>query len=96
MINEEHIKAWLDYMTTQKILQHFRPIHKVEKDKIQYWGRLKFPILECTYGTYNFPELRIIGIFEFVEKGYFEKWIEIKKNEKVKYDSNCNVLAYLN
>ena len=54
----------------------------------------QFPNLGATYGTYNFPKLRIVGIQEFVENGYFEKWVEIKRNPYWKYDSACNILAY--
>jgi hypothetical protein len=96
MITDKHIQSWLDYMTTQKILQHFRPIHEVPTHKICYWGKLKFPILGATYGTHNHPKIKILDIYEFVNDGYFEKWAEIKKNPHWKYDSNCNILAYAN
>lgn len=94
MFTDIQIKAWLDYMTDQKILQHFKPIHEVSKDNIQYWGKLRFPVLGCTYGTYNHPKIKILSIFEFIEGGYFEKWVEIKKNPYLKFNSNCKILKY--
>lgn len=93
-LTDEHINEYIDYLTTQKILQHFKPIYEVPKHKIQYWRKLKFPVLEATYGTYNHPILRVVGIFEFVEQGYFEEWIHIKKNPLWKFNSVCNILAY--
>ena len=47
---EEQISIWLDYMTSNLIQKHFRPLCEVKPQRIQHWGKLRFPILESTWG----------------------------------------------
>jgi hypothetical protein len=93
---EEQISIWLDYMTSNLIQKHFRPLCKVKPQHIQHWGKLRFPILESTWGTYNHPPIEIIGLYEFIENGSLEKWVEIKKNPLIKYDSASIILKRKN
>ena len=93
---EEQISIWLDYMTSNLIQKHFRPLCEVKPQRIQHWGKLRFPILESTWGTYNHPPIEIIGLYEFIENRSLEKWLEIKKNPLIKYDSASIILKRKN
>jgi hypothetical protein len=93
---EEQISIWLDYMTSNLIQKHFRPLCEVKPQRIQHWGKLRFPILESTWGTYNHPPIEIIGLYEFIENGCLEKWVEINKNPLIKYDSASIILKRKN
>jgi hypothetical protein len=93
---DRQINIWLDYMTSNLIQKHFRPLYKVEPQHVQHWGKPRLPVLEATWGTYNHPPIEIIGLYEFIEKGYLEKWVEIKKNPLIKYDSASIILKRKN
>jgi hypothetical protein len=93
---QEQVSMWLDYMTSNVIQRHFREYCVVEPHKIQYWGKYRFPTLQVCYGTYNHPPIEILDIYDFIENGYLEKWVEINKNPLLKYDSASIILKRKN
>ena len=82
---------WLDYMTTQMQLKHWREIIAVPEHDQWRYGKIYFPVLKATWGASNFPPVNIIPLAEFTDY-HCKIWLEQKANPFYKWNSMSNYL----